>query len=344
MARGKTTGKDLTHWDQQLTEQANMAAGTVSSAEGGGNFSIRGTMLTFQGNRFDNDEMAVIIADFILLNQWYDNEPFEEDNYKAPYCWAVGRDAAQIAPHEQAEDPQSESCVECKWNCFGTADIGRGKACKNGYRLACVSAGELDRAGNLSLYEDDYLEKSAFGWLNVPPTSTAAFASFVQQLQNAFKRPPHAFVAKVKVYPHPKHKMAAISFEPIMDLRKEAPNLIPVAMKRHDQATKELEAYVFTPNEEESAQPSRSQQRRQQAGRAAGREPVVQKPARPPRRQAAPEPQPAKPAKPARRLARQQAQPAPQHQPRRSRGAPSEPAANPAPGQAAGSKFRGAPR
>lgn len=330
---GKRPGRDLAQWDEQMAADANMAAGTASSAAGGGSFSIRGGILTFQGNRMPDDQMAVIIADGMLVNQWYDNEPFDENDRKSPYCFATGRDAGVMVPHEQSVNPQCEACVDCEHNRFGSAETGRGKACKNGWRLLCVSAGELDREGNLKIYETDFIEGQALATLNVPPTSAGAYASFVQQLQSAFKRPPYAFVAKVKIYPHPKHKMAAISFEAVMDIRKEAPDLVPVVMALNKKAMKENNEFAFTPNEEGDGRPAPAQQRRQRAGKVAGTEPRGRPVGQRQPRRAAAEPQES-PRRPA-RMAK------PKPAPRQAR-QPREPVATPAPAGRP-SKFRREP-
>lgn len=329
----KSTGTSLALWDEEMARDAKMAAGTEASAMGGGFYSIRGSVLSFGSNPLPDNQMAVIIADSLLLNEYYDT-PFEEQSseVRTPACFAIATERgpnaeASMQPHDEAADPQSEMCKGCDMNRFGSAERGRGKACGNKRRLAIIPAGDLGRGGgkgDLELYEDDFIRDSAFGWLNVPPTSTIAYASYVSMLDSTFHRAPYAFVTKIKCYPHPKHKMAALSFEPLVDLRKEFPDLIPIVVERHRQAMKDIN-FTYPQPEEEGRKPAA---RRKRAGRAAGTEPApARTPARKPR--ARPEPEPAQaPTRRARRAAEPEVDhPAPV---RRARPAPAAPAAAPA--------------
>jgi hypothetical protein len=45
-----------------------------------------------------------------------------------------------MVPHEKAEDKQSEDCASCPQNEWGTADVGRGKACGNNIRIGVLLA------------------------------------------------------------------------------------------------------------------------------------------------------------------------------------------------------------
>lgn len=45
-----------------------------------------------------------------------------------PTCWSMGGEDA--GPHENAIEPQNETCEGCPWNEFKTAALGSGKACK----------------------------------------------------------------------------------------------------------------------------------------------------------------------------------------------------------------------
>lgn len=271
MARAsKATGTALAQWDEELAQQANVAAAQEASAAGGGFFSIRGAQLTFQGNALPNNEMAVIICDSRIVNEWYD-QPFDEKESRSPVCFALGQDDNTIAPHEDAPNPQSDACKECALNKYGTADVGKGKACKNTRRLALIPAGNLDKDGNLDLYEPEYMEQAAFGWMKVPPTSTRGYAAFVDQLKTAFKRPPHAFVTHIKVEGDRKN-VVKVSFNAIYDIRQKSPNLLPIVMARHAQAAKEIE-FTYPPNEGEGVEP-RVQGQRRRAGKVAGTEPA----------------------------------------------------------------------
>lgn len=54
--------------------------------------------------------------------------PDAEMGTEPPTCWSMGGEDA--TPHENAIEPQNETCEGCHWNEFKTAKQGTGKACK----------------------------------------------------------------------------------------------------------------------------------------------------------------------------------------------------------------------
>jgi hypothetical protein len=99
-----------------------------------------------------------------------------------------------MAPHETAPKPQHADCSTCPKNKFGSAEQGRGKACKNGRRLGLIHVDDLKK--------DPKDAQVAF--LNVPPTSLPSWATYVRSLESQLSRPPYAVITEVATVPDTK--------------------------------------------------------------------------------------------------------------------------------------------
>ena len=164
-------GKALVPYDAELAKFAKAADATEAHVGGGGQFiKTRGGVLEFQGAEVPGNAMNVVVTDHVLENNFY-GDKYDPDNPQPPICYAFGRTDKEMVPHEEAADPQADSCAECPWNKFGSADKGRGKACKNQRRLALIPE---DGLGDLENAETAYLK--------IPVTSGKAWAGYVRSL------------------------------------------------------------------------------------------------------------------------------------------------------------------
>lgn len=83
------------------------------------------------------NKLSLIVVDYKFANQWF-AEKFQPGVAATPACYAFGNEEAGMAPHPAAPKPQATSCAICPKNVFGTAEMGRGKACQNTRRLLVV--------------------------------------------------------------------------------------------------------------------------------------------------------------------------------------------------------------
>jgi hypothetical protein len=155
-----------------------------------------------------------------------------------------------MAPHEEAPEKVSAACKGCKMNEFGTAERGKGKACKNTIRLACIPAGTISN-GRFEAFDDpDAFAGAQVAYFGVPPTSISAWGAYVKSVAGALKRPPFGVFTRIKVSPDPK-KQVVVSFE----LLGPAPSeLAAVLMKAHD-AARESIIFPFPVRDEEPKKP-----------------------------------------------------------------------------------------
>ena len=249
MAKKQSTA--LVNYDEEFARAAEEAAASEANTGGGQFFSTRGGQLKLNDSPLPNNEMAVVIVDSLLVNALYEGD-YDPENLRSPVCYAFGRSDETIAPHAEADKKQSESCAECEHNKFGSAEKGRGKACKNGRRLALISAGTIDKSGEFVAHEEqEHFDKAQVAYLNLPPTSINGFGAYVKQIVGALKRPPHGVFTRISLVPDPKtqFKITFESLGPVPD------DLVPLVIKKNKETRAVIEFPFQRASEREEAQP-----------------------------------------------------------------------------------------
>ncbi len=235
----KKKGNELAKWEKEMEEEAKVAAAMEEGTATGNMFSTKSGELSFEGAPLPNNEMAVVIVGSILENVYYEGR-YDPENPSGPACYAYGRNVKEMAPHKNIKDSaQADVCDGCPQNEWGSADQGRGKACRNIRRLAVISAGTLDeRTGEFKQETDkDHFESTQMAFLKLPVTSVKPYAAMVKQLQGSMGRPPHGVFAKIKVVPDSKTQFKVVC-EP---LDKVSADLWPTIKKRHEEAQNLIE-------------------------------------------------------------------------------------------------------
>ncbi len=190
MAIKKPTRTDLVAWEKEMAAEAEAA--THSEQTSGGQFiGTRGGRLSWGGAAVPGNAIRVVILDYCRENTFYAGK-FDPDTPQSPVCYAFARDERELAPHEKAVQPQADACTGCPQNEFGSADTGRGKACKNTRRLALVAEDSADD------------EDAEIFFLKVPVTSVKAWSGYVQAVADSKHRPPHGVVTEISLVPDAK--------------------------------------------------------------------------------------------------------------------------------------------
>jgi hypothetical protein len=130
---------------------AEMAAeakeGLATFATSSPRISFKAGRVTIDKQPVKDNKLPVAVIDTVLVKAYYD-KPYEEDSPSSPVCYAFHvNDPAQFTPHPQAPSPQSDKCVGCEHNKFGTALVGKGKACKDIIRVMGVIPSDDDFTG-----------------------------------------------------------------------------------------------------------------------------------------------------------------------------------------------------
>jgi hypothetical protein len=219
--------------EKQMREDAAKGAKRAQALGGGAQFmSIRGGILTFQQTPVPGNKMLAVILGDIFENAWY-KEEFDQDNPVPPNCYAFGDEVSDLAPHEQAEDKQNDTCAGCEKNKFGSAEKGRGKACKNMVRMALMHADSLK--GNIT-------KDAQIAFLKIPPTSaTGPWKSYCDSLDKLHGRPPYGVITEVSLVPDIKtqYKVVFTHVKNISDKKQ----LAAIYMKRQEMLSQLAQPY-----------------------------------------------------------------------------------------------------
>ncbi len=243
---------DIVPWEQRMSEEASIAAGMEEGVGGGQFFSLKSGILSWMDSPIPNNEMVVIIIDSILENVLYEGD-YDPDNIQGPTCFAFGRDVKKMAPHKLVIDAGNQLCgisglcEGCENNEWGSADTGKGKACRNTRRLALIPAGTLDKNGEFQLFDNtEHFKTAQPGYMKLPVTSVKGYASFVTQIASSLKRPPYGVLTKISVIPDTKSQFKVV-FQPLNTIPDK---LMPIIMQRHEEIGSLID-FPYTPFEDE---------------------------------------------------------------------------------------------
>lgn len=193
--RKQSTALATTDWEKELAAHAAEASEQLSGTGGGSFISTRGGRFTFQDAELPTP-LRVVILGSLRENNYYEGD-FDPDNPQSPVCFSVAdpnlpasEQEGAMVPHETAPDKQAETCDSCPMNRFGSAERGRGKACKNTVRLAVVSADNLDDVAN-----------NEPALMRLPVTSIKGFKGYVDKLSKVLNRPPFGVLTDLDTEP-----------------------------------------------------------------------------------------------------------------------------------------------
>ena len=153
------------------------------------------TGFTSPGTEEEGQELNVIVVDFTLVHGWWPGA-YDPDNIVDPDCYANNRVFTELAPVDESPDKQAETCAVCPQNQWGSAPVGKGKACKNSRLLAILPLDAIDTAPMWSV--------------SASPTATKRWDKYVRELAGNNLTP--LFVS-TKITLVPKLKYATLQFE-----------------------------------------------------------------------------------------------------------------------------------
>jgi hypothetical protein len=232
----------------------------------GGNFvSLKGGIMQYNGAAMPENRMKAIVLDYVLENQFYEGV-FDPDNFKAPSCYAFGTDPATMAPNpENVENPVNPTCHGCPNNEWGSAEVGKGKACKEVARLALITEGDLEDVENANV-----------AYLKVPVTSMKNWAGLVRQLDDVYHKPPLAFITEISIVKENTNKLPGwhLDFKMVEAIEAD-PAAYEALWAKYEEVNRSI-AFPYakaSETEEEAASPPRSRPAtpRAQASRPAPR-------------------------------------------------------------------------
>ena len=183
----KETGKSLVNWDAEFANyQKESKKGIQLGAQG--KFLSFKNGLSFQGVELEDDEVRCVIIGWTHHNQFYDQDvPYDPDNPQTPICYSFGQDQDTMEPSNHSPDKQHGDCASCPFNQFESARTGKGKACKNTFRIALIAESDLDN-----------IDQAEVIYASIPPKSLKNFAKYIGKDLDKYSRPHWAVVTLLK--------------------------------------------------------------------------------------------------------------------------------------------------
>lgn len=188
----------LVPWNEKFAKYAketkeqvkNIGTGGVSVKFGRGRIHIG-------ESEVKGGKLECVIVGHCALNRW-NEQPYDSDNPQPPDCYAFAlvNDDPEMAPHQAATNKQSDKCADCDKNQFGTARVGKGKACGNTIRLGLLTSKDIQDAEGIST-----AELAAAG---VSPTNLAHFKKYLDAISDEHGRPLWAVVTEISSHDDPK--------------------------------------------------------------------------------------------------------------------------------------------
>ena len=181
----KTTA--IANWDQELADLAKKAT-SIESHVGVSNFiKTAGGVMSYKNADIPGNVLNAVVVNHCMENALYEGA-YNPDNPQPPICFAFGEDEDDMVPHENSSKPQHAGCKGCPNNEWGSADIGKGKACKNSRRLQLIAENDLEAVADAEL-----------AYVKLPVTSVKNWAGYVRQVSDTLSLPPLAVVTNISI-------------------------------------------------------------------------------------------------------------------------------------------------
>jgi len=239
---------EIVDYEKLLQGMAKTAAATERPSSS--TLGCKAGILTMNGEAIKGNKIDMIVIASTYSNLYYE-EKWDPDNPTNPVCFAYSPDGENMAPHPASSKPQCETCDKCWANQWKSdPEGGKGKACKNGRKLAGIPAD----------VQADEIDKAEVAIQSLPVTSIKFWGNYVNLIALKYGRPPLGMVTTVGAVPDMKHQFH-ITFEPV---RPVDVSYIKALMDK-GALCKDLMEKVYDPNPEVS--PEEAEARVKAAGK-----------------------------------------------------------------------------
>jgi len=173
--------QELAPYEQELMNEARDER--AKETLGVPRITHRGGVIQIDGKQVQGNRLKLAVIDYIFEKTYFEGK-FDPTKPATPDCYAFGTEeksmvAHEAAPHKQNLKPDGTSpCIDCKWNKFNTAEIGRGKRCKDYRRLLVISP----LLGQDGLPRNGDLQKAEKRQLQIPPASLKNWGNYLSSL------------------------------------------------------------------------------------------------------------------------------------------------------------------
>jgi len=189
--------KELVNLDDLLLGLAKEA--TAVERPSVSTIGLRAGQLSYNKQPVAGNKLDCIVIASTHANLYYEGA-YDPDNLANPVCYSYSQDGVGMKPHPASSKPQAEICDECPHNKWGSAEKGKGKACKNVRHLALIPA--TTKAEEVATAE--------LAVIKLPVTSVKNWANYVNKIATLFSRPPLGVVTTIGTQPDAKSQFQVI--------------------------------------------------------------------------------------------------------------------------------------
>jgi len=190
---------------EDTTARLNKAAGNT--------IGIRNSKFTYKQELIGRT-INVVIADFVHAQTWY-LEKFDPENPSPPTCHALSVSGDEMQPLASSPDKQADFCDGCEKNAWGSADVGRGKACGQQYKAAVLAAGPGETLASCDM-----------AILTIPPTSLKNFDAYVKSVAKSHGRPPYAVITHLSFDEDAEHPVLMFEVDTVISNVQDANDIM----------------------------------------------------------------------------------------------------------------------
>lgn len=246
----KPKGGAVVVWQEQMAAAAKKQAAVEQVTGSFKSIGTRSGILSIDDSPVKNNELRCIVLASAFENQRYEGA-FDPSAISVPVCFALSLEGEDMAPHENSQSPQCDTCDACELNVMGSADTGRGKGCKNIRRLLLVTEDALESA--------EAMQEAEARMLKVPVTSVKNWSKYVHKLQEETERPSWGVITLVSIVPDAKTQFKIIfTLEELIEFDQATFDAMQAKIADLE---KDIVAPYAVPSEEEAPQPTRGARR-----------------------------------------------------------------------------------
>lgn len=199
------------NWQEEMAKEATAVSKAFRPTVG--QISTKSGILAYMDQPIPGNKLNVIVLAAIFENNYFEGK-FDPKNPRNPVCYAFGKAQPDgslpfMAPPEYVTDPHRKAadCAACPWSKWASdpdSPSGKGKRCKEIYKLALVPAATADTD----------VSKTEIAILRVPVTSRKNFELYVNEAASVFRRPTWGMVTQISLHPHMRNQFE-MKFAPI---------------------------------------------------------------------------------------------------------------------------------
>jgi hypothetical protein len=190
------------NWQEQMAKEAKAVSRAFrpSTAQ----ISTKSGMMSYMGQAIPGNKLDVIVLAAIFENNLFEGK-FDPRNPRNPICFAFGKPESdgkkpEMVPHPAIEKPHDKRCDLCEYSQWGSdteSMSGKGKRCKEIYKLGLIPKGQ-DSSDEMAI-------------LRIPLTSRKNWDVYVNAIA-AQGRPSWGVLTTISLHPHQRNQFE-VKFE-----------------------------------------------------------------------------------------------------------------------------------